>query len=241
MTLGLLKTGLIDFPGRIAATIFFSGCNLRCPWCHNADLVYGSPPSGGVSIGELEKFLEKRRSVLGGVCLTGGEPLLSPRLEEVVSLVLSAGLEWKLDSNGTLPAQLEKLLNRFHNTPPALIAFDYKGLPAAYPRRLSPPAGLPASGGELFASLECASAHRVPYELRSTFTKEIVSLPELKEMARLLRAKIESQGIAEPLRWKIQPFRPGTCLDPRWNGISPPSEVSLREAEQLIRSFGFTF
>ncbi len=240
MSFGLLKTGLVDFPGRVAATIFFSGCNLRCPWCHNRELVSASPPSGAVTIGELEEFLVKRRGVLGGVCLTGGEPLLSSRIYDIVELLHEVGLDWKLDSNGTLPLQLEKLLERFHHHLPALIAFDYKVPLQEYQARLSPRTKI--TGEELFDSIQVASRFAIPYELRSTFSESIFSLQELKGMAALLADRIEGKDVkkakkeswSKPLRWSIQPFRPGTCLDPQWNSTSPPGESAIKEAREII-------
>jgi len=100
---GLQKTTLLDFPGEVAATVFTPGCNLRCPYCHNPSLVQPPYPQDLISLEELDRFLEKRAKVLGGVCITGGEPLLHDNLDELISLIRSHGLKVKLDTNGTFP------------------------------------------------------------------------------------------------------------------------------------------
>ena len=106
---GIQKLTLLDFPGRTACTVFLSGCNMRCPFCHNSDLVFGKVPY--VSCDELFSLLEKRRGVLDGVCITGGEPLLYEKTEELIKEIKSRGFLVKLDTNGTNPERLERLLN----------------------------------------------------------------------------------------------------------------------------------
>ena len=96
---GLQKTTLLDFPGRVAATIFTGGCNFRCPFCHNSGLL-GSDAEEYECQEDILAFLEKRKRVLEGVCITGGEPTLQPDLEEFIRKVRSLGLAVKLDTNG---------------------------------------------------------------------------------------------------------------------------------------------
>ena len=106
---GLQKMTLLDFPGRVACTVFLGGCDLRCPYCHNAELIDGSAPAV-MDDGELLAFLKKRVGLLDGVAVTGGEPLLrdiAPLLREVRAL----GYAVKLDTNGTHPARLRALLD----------------------------------------------------------------------------------------------------------------------------------
>ncbi|MDR1144335.1 MAG: radical SAM protein, partial [Spirochaetaceae bacterium] len=147
----LRKTSTVDYPGRISAVLFFPGCNLRCPWCYNRELVLGgadadgsggfkanalksdSDDAGGdggfkmnapksdsadngfkanadyITIDEALSRIEKRRNVLGGVVLSGGEPTLFPNLGELIVRIKSIGLKVKLDTNGMLPGILEKL------------------------------------------------------------------------------------------------------------------------------------
>ena len=110
---GIQKTTLLDYPGHLAATIFTRGCNFACPFCHNADLVVGegagTPCPPGLSQEELFAFLKKRRGILEGVCITGGEPTLWRDLPDVVKKIKEMGFLVKLDTNGSSPEMLKAL------------------------------------------------------------------------------------------------------------------------------------
>lgn len=105
---GLQKTTLLDFPGHVAATIFTGGCNFRCPFCHNSGLLPGSLEAEYEET-EVLDFLKKRKGILEGVCITGGEPTLQPDLETFIRRVRELGLLVKLDTNGYIPETLERL------------------------------------------------------------------------------------------------------------------------------------
>ncbi len=107
---GLQKLTLLDYPEHIACTVFAHGCNLRCPFCHNAGLVV-RPPQNIIDMEELSAFLEKRKGILDGVCLTGGEPLLQKDALEFMSFIRSFGYKLKLDTNGFYPEILEKAIS----------------------------------------------------------------------------------------------------------------------------------
>ena len=127
---GLQKLTLLDFPGRIACTVFLSGCNLRCPFCHNASLVLpreGTAP--GMTVDELLAFLQKRRGRLQGVCVTGGEPTLYPDLPDLLRQIHLLGYEVKLDTNGTNPEMLRTVLAEGLAD---YVAMDIKNSPARY-------------------------------------------------------------------------------------------------------------
>ena len=125
---GFQKLTLLDYPGRTACTVFTGGCNLRCPFCHNAGLVR-TPMEYPNAEQEALAYLQKRRGILDGVCVTGGEPLLQPDLADFLRRVRELGYAVKLDTNGSLPDRLEALL--------ALglvdyVAMDVKSSPAGY-------------------------------------------------------------------------------------------------------------
>lgn len=114
---GLQKTTLLDYPGHVAATIFLAGCNMRCPFCHNMNLVLGAD-DGSTDINadlygeaELLEFLNKRRGILDGVCITGGEPTLNPELPDFIRSIKAMGLKVKLDTNGSNPTMLKSLID----------------------------------------------------------------------------------------------------------------------------------
>ena len=106
MIAGLQKMTLLDFPGRVACTVFLQGCNFRCPFCHNTDLL---PPDGEelMTEDELMAFLEKRKGLLDGVCITGGEPTLYQDLPELLRRIKELGYASKLDTNGFKPDVLQ--------------------------------------------------------------------------------------------------------------------------------------
>ena len=129
MISGLQKVTLLDFPGKVACTIFLSGCNLRCPYCHNSELVLPQEKRKNVSEDELFEFLVSRTGKLDGVCITGGEPTLHRSLPDLIRRIKKMGFLIKLDSNGTVPEMLEyimreKLLD--------YVAMDIKNSPSRY-------------------------------------------------------------------------------------------------------------
>lgn len=107
---GLQKMTLLDFPGKVAATVFTGGCNFRCPFCHNARLVTDLSESVEIKDEEIFRFLAGRRGLLDGVCVTGGEPLLLPDIVPFIHRVRDMGFAVKLDTNGSFPARLKELV-----------------------------------------------------------------------------------------------------------------------------------
>ena len=107
---GLQKLTLLDFPGTVACTVFTVGCNLRCPFCHNPALVFNPPEDMRMSEEDFFAFLKKRQGILDGVAITGGEPLLHSDIGEFIAKIKSMGYKVKLDTNGTFPDRLEKIL-----------------------------------------------------------------------------------------------------------------------------------
>ncbi len=108
---GLQKLTLLDFPGKVACTVFTEGCNFRCPFCHNASLVTHTGETEGYSVEYILDFLKKRQGIIEGVCISGGEPTLMPGLEEFIRSVKDLGFAVKLDTNGTRPEILRHLVN----------------------------------------------------------------------------------------------------------------------------------
>ena len=125
---GLQKTTLLDYPGQVACTVFLAGCNLRCPFCHNASLVLENPLPQ-MTESEFFAFLKKRRGILDGVCITGGEPTLRKELPEFIGKIRELGFRVKLDTNGTNPDMLERLLKEGLLD---YVAMDIKNSPERY-------------------------------------------------------------------------------------------------------------
>ena len=127
---GLQKMTLLDFPGRVACTVFLGGCDFRCPYCHNFELADGTAKPV-MDDGELFAFLEKRRGLLDGVAITGGEPCLHPGLPELMRKVRAMGYAVKLDTNGAHPDRLEAILSEGLAD---YVAMDIKNSPEKYAR-----------------------------------------------------------------------------------------------------------
>ena len=125
---GLQKLTLLDYPGKCACTVFLAGCNLRCPFCHNAALVTGHAPAA-MTEAEFFAFLKKRRGLLDGVCVTGGEPTLRPDLPEFLRKIKDMGYLVKLDTNGTNPGMLRQLMDERLVD---YVAMDIKSSPDRY-------------------------------------------------------------------------------------------------------------
>lgn len=127
---GLNKTTLLDYPGRVAATIFLGGCNFRCPFCQNSSLVLSPDRQPEIPEEEVLSFLKKRKGILEGVCVTGGEPTLSPELPEFLRKIQDLGYPVKLDTNGSRPQILKDLTNQ---NLIQMTAVDIKACPSNYP------------------------------------------------------------------------------------------------------------
>ena len=125
---GLQKMTLLDYPGRVACTVFFGGCDLRCPFCHNAELLDGTAPAVMDEF-ELLDFLKKRQSLLDGVAITGGEPLLQKDLPDFLKRIKDLGYPVKLDTNGTHPERLEGIIQE---KLVQYVAMDIKNCPERY-------------------------------------------------------------------------------------------------------------
>lgn len=193
---GLQKLTLLDYPDHMACTIFTGGCNFRCPFCHNGDLVLHSSVSQGIapaiSHDELFSFLKKRQGILDGVCITGGEPLLQPDLEEMIRQIRDLGFLVKLDTNGSFPQKLSHLLEQGLID---YVAMDIKNCKERY----RDTAGLPDSYDltPIEDSVKLLMDGDVPYEFRTTIVREYHRPQDVVSMA---------QWIAGASRYYLQGF-----------------------------------
>lgn len=162
---GLNKTTLLDYPGRVAATIFTGGCNFRCPFCHNAGLVLTPSSAETFSEEDVFSFLRKRRNVLGGVCITGGEPTLQEDLPEFISQIRQLGYAVKLDTNGYRPEVLGKLIE---DGLLDYVAMDIKNCEEKYELT----AGVGIKLDPVKESVDILKNSGIDYEFRTTVVKE---------------------------------------------------------------------
>lgn len=163
---GFQKTTLLDYPGHLAATIFLGGCNMRCPFCHNASLVLGTQKQNTISKEEVLSLLSKRKQILEGVCITGGEPTLAGDLPEMIEEIKALGLNVKLDTNGSNPAMVSDLMSRGLID---YIAMDIKNSPDKYART----SGIShLSMASIKESVNLIKNGGIPYEFRTTVVRE---------------------------------------------------------------------
>lgn len=164
---GLNKTTLLDYPEQLAATIFTGSCNFRCPFCHNGDLVLNPSSQPFISEDEIFDFLKKRKGILSGVCITGGEPTLQKDLPIFIKQIKDLGYLVKLDSNGYRPDVLKQLLD---DNLLDMIAMDIKSSPKDY----AVASGLPSLDIEkIKESVEIIKSSNIDYEFRTTVVKEL--------------------------------------------------------------------
>lgn len=177
---GLNKTTLLDYPGHVAATVFTGGCNFRCPFCHNGDLVLHSEAQPLIPQEEVLAYLGKRRGILEGVCITGGEPALQPDLPEFIGSIRELGYLVKLDTNGYRPEVLRMLLE---NGMLDYVAMDVKASPANY----SKAAGVPGLDLSLIEeSIALLKGSGIPYEFRTTVVQGLHTVEEFDSIGQLL-------------------------------------------------------
>lgn len=163
---GFQKTTLLDYPKHVAATIFLGGCNFRCPFCHNGDLVLSCDTQSSFSPEEILAYLEKRKKILDGVCITGGEPTLQPELAAFLEKIKALGLSVKLDTNGYRPEVLQELCQADLVD---YVAMDIKGVPEKY----TTICGLQEMDfSKIEKSVDFLRNGGIDYEFRTTVTKE---------------------------------------------------------------------
>lgn len=178
---GLTKTTLLDYPGLLACTIFTGGCNMRCRYCHNSALVLNPASNTIISETELFEFLEKRKNLLQGICISGGEPTLSPDLISFIKNLKSTGLKIKLDTNGLNPYVLEELLSeKLLN----MVAMDIKSSLDTYETITGVP-DINKSLIEKSARLLLSSTD-IDYEFRTTVPAWFFSVEDMKKIGSWL-------------------------------------------------------
>lgn len=178
---GFQKMTLLDFPGKVACTVFTGGCNFRCPFCHNALLVTELADTPAIAEDEVIFYLEKRRGLLDGVCVTGGEPLLQPDIADFLTRLKDMGYAVKLDTNGSFPQKLQELVKAGlvdH------VAMDVKNSREKYAETIGVP-GYDLSKVEQSIAFLLSGA--VSFEFRTTVVKEFHTVEDIAAIAEWIR------------------------------------------------------
>ena len=212
---GLEKVSLIDYPGKVAAIVFTYGCNLRCPYCHNPELVIEKLPSERkFSEKYVLDFLKERKGKLDGVVITGGEPLIHMDIESFISKIKKLGFLVKLDTNGFYPERLQTLIDKKMT--------DYIAMDVKYPKsKYLSITNINNSKDKITQSIKIIMNSGLDYEFRTTYVKHIHTIDSAKEIGKMIRGA---------KNYYIQNFRPGKTIDPT---LTSKDSFTQKELEQI--------
>ena len=216
---GLQKMTLLDFPGRVACTVFLGGCDMRCPFCHNAELIDGSAPPV-MEEEELLAFLKKRQGLLEGVAITGGEPLLRPDIISLVEKIRDLGYPVKLDTNGTHPDRLREIIDRGLA---AYVAMDIKNSPDRY----AVTAGVDTLDmGKIRESVSLLMEGRTVYEFRTTVVAELHDADSFRGIGEWIRGA---------KRYYLQKFTDRDTVP--FGGFHAPADNEMHAYAEIAREY----
>ncbi len=211
---------LLDFPGKISSVIFIGGCNFRCPFCHNPELVLPSEvkKAPDLSLCDALEEIKERKKLIDGVAITGGEPLLFPALGDLLKEIKNLGLETKVDTNGAFPKRLKRILP-FTD----YVAMDVKTSPEKY----SLATGGRCNFARVKKSMELLLNSDVNYEFRTTLVPGIVDEKDVRKIVSMIkRAK----------KYALQMYRPGRTLHPDFVPKSY-SRKRMEEMKEIAKNF----
>jgi pyruvate formate lyase activating enzyme len=217
---GLQRTTLLDYPGKIAATVFLGGCNFQCPYCHNASLVNITDRTPEIREEEFFSFLDRRRGQLDGVCVSGGEPLLQADLEPFLERIKALGFLVKLDTNGSFPKKLRALVD---GGLADAVAMDVKNAPDKYAATAGVNRDVLPGVRESVAYLLSGP---VAYEFRTTVVKSLHTVDDMTEIG---------QWLAGAEQYFLQNFvDSGDVLKPGLRGVS---QAELEAFASAVRPY----
>ena len=225
MISGLQKMTLLDLPGKVACTVFLQGCNYRCPFCHNSDLLPGKGEEL-MTTAELLAFLRKRQGLLDGVCISGGEPTLCPELEELLRKIKALGFAVKLDTNGSRPQVLKDLIEKGLVD---YVAMDVKNSPQRYAETV----GLTRFDlGPTEESLRALIGGTVDYELRTTVVRPLHDDASILDMGVWLGELVPGK---KPRRLFLQTFVDRESV--LFSGLFPALPDEMHRLSELLQGY----
>ena len=216
---GIQKLTLLDYPGKVACTVFTVGCNFRCPFCHNASLVTHTEDAPHLGEEDVLSFLSKRRGVIEGVCLTGGEPLIWPEAKAFLEKIKAMGYSVKLDTNGSEPERLSEILDAGLAD---YVAMDIKSSPGGY----AVAAGTDRALEKVEKSVLLLLNGKTPFEFRTTVVKGLHTGGDIEDIAR---------WIVGAERYYLQGFRDSGDLI--GSGLAAFTPEEMAELLQIARKY----
>ena len=225
MICGLQKMTLLDFPGKIACTVFLGGCNFRCPFCRNSELFMGKPEKL-MEDEEFFAFLKSRRGLLDGVCVSGGEPTLYKTLPDFLAKIKEMGFLVKLDTNGYRPEVLKALVQQGLVD---YVAMDVKNSPAMYAQTV----GLEKMElSSIEESLRFLIGGELPYELRTTLVRQLHDAASIQDMGAWLAALVPGR---KPKKLFLQSFVDRDTV--LFAGLSAPEQEATAGFAKILAPF----
>lgn len=218
---GLQKLTLLDYPEHTACTLFTRGCNFRCPFCHNSDILTSNAQEEGVTKDQFFDFLKSRKGKLDGVCITGGEPLLQPDIVEFMAQIRELGFLIKLDTNGSLHEKLKFIVE---NKLVDYIAMDVKNVGEKYNLSCG---GMVNVEGVLKSIELLINQDKIDYEFRTTVVKELNAKEDFSQIATLLKGA---------KRYFLQSYKDSEKVLKR--GFSAYSKEEMQEICQILSNVG---
>lgn len=217
---GFLETSFLDWDGYISSVLFSSSCSFKCPFCHNPELVNNHESLKEIPLEDIQKFIFSRRDFLDGVVFSGGEPTLHADLPKVIQGFKEYGLKVKLDTNGTNPEMIKRLIkDRLIDH----VAMDIK---APLDERYRLAAGIPVGVSIIKNSIDTLMKSNITHEFRTTVCPEYIDEKGVEDIARTITG-------AE--RYILQQFAPGHCLDETLHQIKPYSKETLQKMADLAK------
>ncbi|WP_457627184.1 anaerobic ribonucleoside-triphosphate reductase activating protein [Persephonella sp.] len=217
---GLQKFSMIDYPGKISAVVFVQGCNFRCPYCHNRELVLPEYFSRSIDENEVLEFLSGRRGKLQGVVVTGGEPTIFPDLPDFLLKIKRMGFYVKLDTNGSNPYMLETIIDRKLVD---YIAMDIKAPVEKYGEITASK----IDKDKILSSIQLILQSGIEYEFRTTVIKDVISYVDILKICNTIKGAS---------RYAIQNFHPAeTLVNEEYRSKTGYSPTELSQLEEKIK------
>lgn len=229
----LVKTTCVDFPGCTASSFFLKGCNLHCPYCYNKELITTSPNENFNTIQELFNHLEKRKGIISGVVISGGEPLINHYTPIIIKKAKDLGYKIKLDTNGIYFDKLKEILED-KTLKPDFIAVDIKTTPSKYAHLLCRKNSIFFENEHYFEEnlkQTCKILETFPStqrEFRTVLVPTLIKKEDIKNIASF---------IPKDSSWQFAQFKNQNCLNPSYNKITPYTDSEIQELISLAKTF----
>ena len=218
---GIEKFASKDFPGRISSTVFLAGCNFRCPFCHNADLVLRPETIQTIDLNFFLSYLDSRKGWLDGLCLSGGEPLLHEEVEVLARVIKDRGYQLKIDTNGSFPERLEDLISQGLVD---AVAMDIKGPLERYPEIVR----ARVETEKIIRSVEIIRHSGLEYTFRTTVVPGLITGEDLLKIG---------EWLSGAQLFQLQQFVPNNTLDPAFLRVEPYPASNLKQWKEKLKSY----